>query len=322
MRSVLTEKNVHSLFDIQVNGFAGVDFQRNDLQLSEARLAIDSLRQCQTHRILVTLISDRIEALLEKLKTWEILRSQDPIIRSTVAGYHIEGPYLSELDGYHGAHPPECMKDPDVREWALLSEAAGGNIRMLTLAPERRGSEGFIAHLRSEGVVVALGHTNADELEIDRAIIAGAQLATHLGNGVPSFLHRHRNVIQHLLARDELIAAFIPDGIHLPPTVLKNFVRCKGSGKVIFTTDAMAGAGAKPGLYTLGKHLLSVGEDHVVRQPGADNFAGSALTPNEGVQNANLWTDLDKATARAAWSTVPAELCGVQLPQIACETFA
>lgn len=311
-----------SLFDIQVNGFAGVDFQRNDLKLAEARLAIDSLRQCQTHRILVTLISDRIEALLKKLEAWEVLRSQDPVIRSTVAGYHIEGPYLSELEGYRGAHPPECMKDPDLREWALLSEAAGGNIRMVTLAPERKGSAEFIAHLRKDGVVVALGHSNANELEIDRAIDAGAQLATHLGNGLPSLLHRHGNVIQYLLARDELIAAFIPDGIHLPPAVLKNFVRCKGTGNVIFTTDAMAAAGAKPGLYSLGEHRLSVSEDRVVRQPGADNFAGSALTPTEGIRNANNWTDLDKATVRAAWSTVPAELCGIELPQIAGETSA
>ena len=92
---------------------------------------------------------------------------------------------------------------------------------------------------------ISLGHTNATESHIDEAIRAGATLCTHLGNGCPAQLHRHDNIIQRLLARDELTACLIPDGIHLPPNVLRNLFRAKPPGKVILTSDAMAAAAAE-----------------------------------------------------------------------------
>lgn len=305
-----------SLFDIQVNGYAGVDFQQPDLATGDVRRAMEVLRQCQTYRILVTLITDRIEALIEKLEQWERLRADDALIAETVAGYHIEGPCLSPLEGYCGAHPFEFMKDPDPRDWDRLQKAAAGNIRMVTLAPERSGSAELIAHLAGQGIVVALGHTAAKDGDIDRAIAAGARLATHLGNGVPSQLHRHDNVTQRLLAREELIASFIPDGIHLPPPVLKNFVRAKSPDGFIFTTDCMAAAAAGPGSYRLGQLSLEVGPDRVVRLPGSQQFAGSSLTPLEGVRNVTDWVGLDRESAWAAFSVIPAALCGISLPPL------
>jgi N-acetylglucosamine-6-phosphate deacetylase len=164
-------------------------------------------------------------------------------------------------------------------------------------------------------VVVSLGHTNANEAQIDAAIRAGASLCTHLGNGVPQVLPRHDNVIQRLLARDELTACLIPDGVHLPPFVLRNCFRAKPAGKVLLTTDAMAAAGAPPGLYSLGNSIVE-SRDGVVRQPGQANFAGSCLTPDEGVENAARWLGLTKIEARALFSTRVAELFQIPLPQI------
>jgi N-acetylglucosamine-6-phosphate deacetylase len=176
---------------------------------------------------------------------FEQWRRADPLIHATIVGYHLEGPYLSAEPGYRGAHPGDLMKDPDLTEFSRWQDAAGGGIRLVTLAPEREGSEEFIAAITQRGVRVSLGHTNADERAIDGAIRAGATLCTHLGNGCPGDLPRHNNIIHRLLARDELIACFIPDGIHLPPFVLRNLIRAKPPGRVILTTDAMAAAGAR-----------------------------------------------------------------------------
>ncbi|MDB6127609.1 MAG: N-acetylglucosamine-6-phosphate deacetylase, partial [Verrucomicrobia bacterium] len=205
---------------------------------------------------------------------------------------------------------------PLIREFELLNEAAGGRIKLVTLAPEWNRSAEFIAHVRRQGVVVSLGHTQATDAQIDEAIKAGATLCTHLGNAVPALLPRHDNVTQRLLARDELTACLIPDGLHLPPFVLKNFFRAKPKGKVVLTSDCMAAAGAAPGRYTIGKLVVTVGTDRVVREPGKPNFSGSALTLDRGVENAARWLGVNSTDAWAMGSTGVAKIFGVKLPLI------
>jgi N-acetylglucosamine-6-phosphate deacetylase len=165
-------------------------------------------------------------------------------------------------------------------------------------------------------VQVSLGHTNASDAEIDAAIKAGARFCTHLGNGVPNEMPRHDNVTQRLLSRDGLAAFFIPDGIHLPPFVLKNFFRAKPRGKALFTTDCMAAAGAPPGIYRVAHHELEVGGDRVVRSPGSSSFAGSALSPDEGVRNIRRWLDLEENEANRLFSSAIAEAFGIVLPRL------
>jgi N-acetylglucosamine-6-phosphate deacetylase len=300
---------VTGLFDIQVNGFAGVDFQGTPTR-SEVRHACEKLRAHGMTRILATFITDTTDALTKKFAAFETHRAADPLIASTIVGYHLEGPYMSSEPGYRGAHPGDLMKDPDSREFARWQDAAGGAIRLVTLAPERAGSIEFIAEITSRSVRVSLGHTNADERTIDDAIRAGATMCTHLGNGCPAEMHRHDNIIHRLLARDELIACFIPDGVHLPSFVLRNLIRAKPPGKVLLTTDAMSAAGAPPGRYRLGALELEVGADRVVRLPGAKNFAGSALTLDTGVANTAKWLGLSPAAATELASTVPARAVG------------
>jgi N-acetylglucosamine-6-phosphate deacetylase len=304
-----------SLFDLQVNGFAGVDFQRADLSGVELRRAVEALRAHETERILLTLISDEIDALCRQFERIETLRRSDARIAETVCGYHLEGPFLSPEPGYCGAHPPERQRAPDLAAFARLQSAAGGRIRLLTLAPEWPGSVDFIADVARQGVVVSLGHTNASEAQIDEAIRAGASLCTHLGNGVPQTLPRHDNIVQRLLARDELTACLIPDGVHLPPFVLQNLFRAKPPGKVVFTTDAMAAAGAPPGRYTLGGIEVE-SRDGAVRQPGCVHLAGSCLTPDRGANNAATWLGISQQTARDLFSTRAAALFDIALPAL------
>lgn len=304
------------LFDFQVNGFGGVDFQRDNLTSTEFAHAVAALRQHGTSGIFATLITDEIEALCRRFAALEKLCATVPSAGAAILGYHLEGPWLSPTPGYRGAHPAGPMRAPTLADYERLQAAAHGRLRLITLAPEWPGSAEFIAAVTQQGVHVSLGHTNASEAEIDAAIRAGARFCTHLGNGCPLELPRHDNIVQRLLARDELTACFIPDGIHLPKGVLKNFVRAKPTGRVLFTTDAMAGAGAPPGRYTIGPHLITVGADGVARQPGEKNFAGSTLTPDVGVRHIADWLNLTPEAAHHLWSTAPAAAFGITLPAL------
>ena len=305
-----------SLFDIQINGFGGVDFQQPGLALTDLKKAVTALAAQQTRRFFLTLITDSLPALEKKFSHLEQLRAHDGEVAAAVCGYHLEGPWLSPEPGFRGAHDPQWMGAPEEAAFDRLQAAAGRQIRLVTLAPEWPGSQDFIRHLTQQGVQVSLGHTDAGDHEIDAAIAAGAQFCTHLGNGVPAMLPRHDNIMQRLLARDALTAFLIPDGIHLPLPVLRNFYRAKPEGKVLFTTDAMAAAGAPPGRYRLAGHELEVGADLVVRLPGSAQFSGSALTPPRMVANVSAWLGLDPDTARHRCSTALAEAFGIELPDI------
>lgn len=301
------------LFDFQVNGFGGVDFQTDHLNLADMKHAVDALHRHHMRAIFFTLITDRVDRLCRKLEAIERMRDQDASIAATVCGYHLEGPWISTEAGYHGAHPVDLACSPTIEDYRRLRDAAGGNLRLITLAPEVEGAESIIEAAEADNIRISLGHTNASAAAIDRAILAGATLATHVGNAVPLHMHRHDNVVQRLLARDELIACLIPDGIHLPPFVLQNYFRAKPKGFVFFTTDCMAAAGAPPGRYTVGPHEMDVGEDGIVHLPGDSRFAGSSLTLDRGVENIANWLGLKRNEAIELCASLPAKHFGIEL---------
>jgi N-acetylglucosamine-6-phosphate deacetylase len=296
-------------FDLQVNGYAGVDFQRIDLTAAQISHATKALVRDGTTRILATLITDRAEHLARKLERLEELSSREA--KNVIVGYHLEGPFLNPAEGFRGAHNPNAMMAPDVDLVELLLNASGGKLRLLTLAPELPGSIEVIRFAVSRGVRVAIGHSDASHADIDAAIEAGATLCTHLGNGVPNMLPRHNNVIQRLLARDELFAVFIPDGIHVPADTLKNICRAKPANKVLFTTDCMAAAGAPPGRYTLGEHTLFVAGDGVVRSAATDSFAGSSLVMSAAARNVQRFLGMSAQEAQIACGARVAEVLGL-----------
>jgi N-acetylglucosamine-6-phosphate deacetylase len=136
--------------------------------------------------------------------------------------------------------------------------------------------------LAENNIVVSAGHCDPSLEELNAAIDNGLTMFTHLGNGCPAELPRHDNIIQRVLSlKDKLWISFISDGLHIPLFVLKNYLTVTGFTKVIITTDAMAAASAKPGVYTLGSVKLEVGSDKIVREPGKNNFAGSSITMRE-----------------------------------------
>ncbi|MDP8243826.1 MAG: hypothetical protein P9L94_07075 [Candidatus Hinthialibacter antarcticus] len=307
-----------ALFDPQVNGFAGVDFMNPHLSFDDLERATLELRKAGCFHSLLTLITAAPEFLEAQFKTIHTYIEQSPLLRESILGFHLEGPFLSSEAGYIGAHPPQHTCGPDWDMFQRLQEAAGGMIRLVTLAPERSGSADFIRRAVGENILVSLGHTDAGIDDLQRAVDAGAHMFTHLGNGCPAQMHRHDNIIQRVLSLPELMVSIIPDGIHVPPWVLKSWVDYLGADRVVFTTDAMSAAGAPPGRYTLGAVEVEVGEDRVVRLPGTNNFAGSSLTPVEGLRNAINFAGLPPAAAWKTWTRLRDEMFpDVTPPEIA-----
>ncbi len=291
-----------AFFDPQINGYAGVDFQRADLTREELEGAVQSLSQAGCAHFLFTLITDAAGALEEKLRRLRGLRDASPMLSHAILGVHLEGPFISGTPGWVGAHPAEHVRDPRWDPFERWQEASGGLVHMLTLAPERPGSMEFIRRASRAGVWVALGHTEADLGCLAAAAQAGAKSITHLGNGCPGTVARHNNAIHLGLAVPELMASLIPDGIHIPPPALGLLAQSLGPARLICTTDAMSAASAPPGHYRIGGIDTLVGEDRVVRNPNGVGLAGSALTPLTGFYNMLRIGGVDAAAAWHAWT--------------------
>jgi N-acetylglucosamine-6-phosphate deacetylase len=295
------------LVDLQINGYGGVDFQQDDLTLDGLLAAVCRLRADGCTRFLFTLISDRWPRLVARLQHARRLRAQSAELREAIAGWHIEGPFLSAEPGFCGAHDPTVMCDPRPEHIHELREVTAGDLVLLTLAPERLDAIAAVSLATSLGIKVSLGHTNAPKKRLIQAIKAGALAFTHLGNGCPRTLDRHDNILWRVLETPGVIVSLIPDGIHVSPPLFRLMHRVLGPDAIYYTSDAMAAAGAPPGRYRLGRLELEVGEDRIVRLPGSPNFAGSALPPMDGaIQAAHMlrcpwqetWTRFSEAPAR------------------------
>ncbi len=271
------------LLDLQVNGFAGVDFQQDGLEQEDLLKAVRGLRLCGCSRFLLTLITDDWPRLTARLRHLRRLREGSSGLKAAIAGWHVEGPFLSAEPGFHGAHPAELMLDPTPDHIRELRGITQEDPLLLTLAPERNGSLEAIALAASLGIRVSLGHTNASADQLARAVSAGARAFTHLGNGCSALLDRRDNILWRVFETSELMVSLIPDRVHVSPALFRIAHRLLDPASVVYVSDAMAAGGAPPGRYRLGHLDLEVGEERVVRQPGSAYLAGSALRPVDGV---------------------------------------
>lgn len=206
--------------------------------------------------------------------------------------FHVEGPWISADDGPRGAHPKEHVRPAAIEEWRHFQDAAEGQIRLLTVAPEQQGVLPLIEQVCTEGVVVSIGHTNATTSQIEDAIHAGATMSTHLGNGSHKELPRFPNYIWDQLAADELYASLIVDGIHLPQAFVKVALRAKGLDRTILVTDAVAPAGCAPGIYRLGHLEVELLPENRVQLATTGRLAGSALRMDRAIETFLRFTDL------------------------------
>jgi N-acetylglucosamine-6-phosphate deacetylase len=285
-------------FDPQVNGYAGVDFNGKNLTGESFHQAARSLAASGVTRFFPTLITASYERLLRQLVIIADALENDPLIKTMCPGIHLEGPYLSPEDGPRGVHPREFVRPPHWEEMEKLQEACRGHIRCMTLAPEVEGAIPFIEKATERGIVIGLGYTNASDEILEDAVRAGARLSSHLGNAAPVLLPHHENPIQKQLSMDGLMASIIVDGIHLPGGAVKNYIRAKGTERVLLTTDSMAGAAAPAGRYTLGDLEVEVSpDDRSARLLGTSRLAGSTLTMDQAITNVIQFAGVDLATA-------------------------
>ena len=307
------------LVDLQLNGYAGMSFNHplEKITLQAARGACEKMAGRGVVAILATITTDVVENMIARARHIVWLRGEDELLGSMIAGLHIEGPMINAAEGPRGAHPAEHIIDPVDAPGFLddVQAAAGGLVRLLTLAPELPGAMELIAKASAEGVIVSLGHHEADAATIAEAVAAGASMCTHLGNGSHAMLPRLDNYVQHQLAEDRLVAGFIADGHHIPFPTLKNFLRAKGTERSVLVTDAVLVADMPPGRYGSGSRARVLGTDGSVRLKGTPYLAGSALTLDKAVGNVAAHCDVGFETAWAMASTRPAEMVGLPSPE-------
>ncbi len=296
--------------DLQVNGFAGVDFNNPGAPLGEIGRAIQAIISTGVTRFLPTVITGPPDAMLASL--CNLFRAKKSLrLGRAIAGFHVEGPHIGAEDGPRGAHPARWVRPPDLDEFARWQEATEGNIRLVTLSPHWPEAPGYIAELVNSGVAVSIGHTGANTDQITAAVEAGATLSTHLGNAARGLMPKFPNCLWDQLADDRLSASFIADGIHLDGAFLRAALRAKGVERTILVTDAAAPAGAAPGRYRLGELEVDLTADDRVVLAGTQKLAGSALRMNRAIANVVRSGDLTLAGALQAVTTNPARLIHV-----------
>ena len=265
----------HGFFDIQVNGYRGSDYSAEDLDTGHIQRIIQSLAHAGTTQHLATIVTRPRERIVENLRKIAKARRESSMIRAAIAGIHLEGPFISAEEGPRGAHDLACIRDPDFDEFLEWQEAAEGLIRIVTLAPEKKGALEFIQKLTAAGIVAAIGHTASPPELIAEAVAAGCRLSTHLGNGSHATLPRLRNYVWEQMAADSLRASIIADGFHLPPTVAKTIARAKGMDRLILVSDVSQPGGLEPGLYRWGRLEVRVFDDGHVGLAGSSFLAGA-----------------------------------------------
>jgi len=298
------------LFDNQINGYKGVSFvdMGGELTLDGVALITRSLWEKGVTTYLPTLTTNDKQIFL---KNFALLAKakEDPELLGSIPGFHLEGPYISPVDGFRGAHPLKYVRKPDWNEFMEMYQASGKNILQVTLAPEAEGAADFIAKCRENNIIVGLGHHNGSMKDVAAAIDNGAKIATHFGNGCANSINRHLNPRWPQLSDDRLMLSIIGDGFHLLPEEIKVFYKVKGPEKIVITSDVSPLGGLSPGKYlnVIGD-TLELTPEGAVMYPAQKVLSGSGSALNKGVGNVMKVTGCTLAQAIQMASTNPARL--------------
>ncbi len=309
------------LVDLQVNGFAGVDFNDDALTAEAMDHALHAMLRTGVTCCLPTLITAPEALLAARFQALDRAVAGSRLGPLMVPGYHLEGPFLNPMPGYAGCHPAAAMVMPDAALVARVTQGLARGVLLLTLAPERAGARDLIAWAVRQGMLVAMGHTAATADDVAMAAAAGLTLCTHLGNALPQPQPKFLNPLMAQLAEDRLHAGFIADGIHVPPPALGVMLRAKGLARAFLVTDATAAAATPPGLYPFAGMTIEHAADGSVREPGSPVLAGSGLCLDQAVRNVIAWGLAEPEAALSLASGNPARLLrpalrarGVTLP--------
>lgn len=302
-----------SLFDLQVNGYGGLDLNDGAVTAEGVEALCMKLAVLGVSRFLPTLITASEKGFIAGLVAINQACETGQWAAQMVAGVHVEGPSISSKDGPRGAHPIDHIRPPSLVEFARWQKASGNRVRMVTIAPEVPGAIDYIKALATQGVLLAIGHTAASSEDIRAAADAGATLSTHLGNGVAGQMPRHPNLIWAQLAEDRLTATFIADGHHLPADTFKAMLCAKGLQRSVLVSDSVGLAGLPAGHYApaIGGDVEML-DNGKITLTGTPYLAGAGLPLVSGISGGMRMAGLELAEAFALASDNPRKLLGEQ----------
>ena len=295
--------------DVQVNGYAGVSFTDEGLTIDGVSRAMRGLWQEGVTTFLPTIITASADITIKNL---QMLRTSldDKIIAKSIPGFFLEGPYISPIDGFRGAHNAAFVRLPDWNEFNGFMKASDNKILKVTVAPELEGSMDFIDQCVANEIMVAIGHHNGNAAQIHEAAAHGARISTHLGNGCANTIHRHDNPLWPQMADDRLTPTIIADGFHLTPDELTVFYKVKGVDNLMLISDITELAGLPPGEYNWnGKKVLLTPEGKL-RLPEQDVLAGASFSIRKGIGNMMKFTGCSLEDAIQMASTNQARMFG------------
>lgn len=297
---------VPGFIDLHVHGGGGHDMLSADP--AEISGAAAFHRGHGTTRMLASIVTAPLDEMLAALAAVRTVVEAGPTSSAHVIGSHLEGPFLNPARA--GAHDPRHLFAPNAAAFDRLNEAAGGTLRVMTVAPELSGGLDLVGRAVAAGVVAALGHSDADHAEATAAFDAGAALVTHLFNGMRPWHHREPGLVGAALARPGIVCEVINDGIHLHDATAGIAFAAAGPACVALVTDAVAAAGAGDGTFRLGSAPVSV-LDGAVRLSDTETLAGSTLTMDASLRRAVRELGLPMTVACHAASTTPARVLGI-----------
>lgn len=293
--------------DVHIHGGGGADTM--DANPDALRAVLRAHARHGTTGLLLTTMTqsrERIDAALAAARDAHRAGGEFCPDGAQVLGIHLEGPYISPKKP--GAQPKEFVRDYDPEEFDNWLETAGGAMKLITLASEQPGADALIAACREAGIVVSLGHTNANARETEAALSRGAAHATHLFNQMPPIHHRDPGPIPVFLTDERARVEVIADGHHIAPEVVRLIVRARGTQRVMLITDAMAGTDMPEGLYDLGGLPVTVAGGRATLADGT--LAGSVLTMDRAAANVREWANLDWPDIARLSSTNAADQMG------------
>ena len=295
---------IPALFDVHIHGSGGHDV----MEATESALSHigNFLARRGVGAYCATTVTAPFDSLLRALNGLARLIGT-PLDGARPVGIHLEGPFLSPHK--RGAHVESQLLTPSIALFDRMWDAAEGNIRVMTIAPELPNAEETIAHATKLGVRVSLGHSNANGDNARAGVMAGAVTATHTFNAMRRFDHREPGLIGEVLGNDQLFAEIICDGLHVDPSVVRIFWKTKGPERAMLITDAMAGAGMPDGPYRLGEMEVRVKNGRCVI--GEDTLAGSTLTLDRALLNFMRFTGASIAEVLPLATRNPARMTGL-----------
>ncbi|MDR3704139.1 MAG: N-acetylglucosamine-6-phosphate deacetylase [Candidatus Sulfopaludibacter sp.] len=299
-----------AFFDVHIHGAAGHDLMEATPQALDAIGGF--LASHGTGSFLATTVTAPLDVTLRAVEGLARLLAEPPRAgHARPLGIHLEGPFLSHAR--RGAQPAEHLLTPDISIFDRLVDAAEGNVKLITLAPELPGAVELTAHATSRGVRVSLGHSDATAAETRPAIAAGAVSTTHTFNGMRPLHHHEPGILGVVLTNDDLYAELICDGIHSEPEIVSLWWRAKGPERAILVTDAMSATGMPDGEYQLGGFpvLVAAGRAVVKDAPANGTLAGSVLTLDRALANFVQFTGATVPQGLRLLTANPAAMTGL-----------